>query len=277
MQPSKSGMANNRLAQKRSPELPKFKNSALNQQGRRPVPPIQLSPRLKNPKKQTLTERRRRINPALHQPLPWNKLLAQLVVKRPLLVLLTFCGGMLIVAVIAAIGLTLPESVDKLKSKSTPVASSVTPSTNSAIVTAESSPIPTPTAEYSPATITVRTTTEQNPPLGLYAMVGAGCAIGAWLLYRRRLKLAAKMGHKPLPKSLPSEIQEKSVTQQKNGKPVRRNAPGSRKPLVANPGKIPVADSIVRWPNGQSLPRHSQKLLTDTTAKRRKHSIIGDR
>jgi len=270
----KSGMAKNRLAQQRSPELPNFNNPVLNQQARRPVAPIQLSPRLKNPPtKQTLTERRRRINPALHQPLPWNQLLGQLILKRPLLVLLTFCGGMLIVAGIAFIGLTLPEPGEKLKSQPTPAATSVSSATQNATATPESSRSSTPTAENSSATTTVTPQSEQNAPLGLYITIGAGAGIGAWLLYRRRLKLTAKMRHKQLPKLLPSEIPGKNPTQQKNGKPLRRNAPGSRKPLVANPGKIPVGDSIVRWPNGQSLPRNSQKILTDTTAKRRKQSI----
>lgn len=271
-------MAKNRLVQQRSPELPKFNNPALNQQGRRPVAPIQLSPRLKKvPKKQTLAQRRRRVNPALHQPLPWNQLLVQLILKRPLLLLLTFCGGMLIVAGIAAIGLTRPEQGEKLKSQPKPAATSVSSTSKNATAIPESLPSPTPTAENAPVT-TVTSQTEQNAPLGLYVGVGAGCAVGAWLLYRRRLKLAAKMRRKPLPKILPGSISEKSPEkQQKNGKPLKRTAPGSRKALAANPGKIPVADSIVRWSNGQSLPRNSQKVLKDTTAKRRKQSIMSDR
>lgn len=270
-------MAKNRLGKKRSPELPKFNNSALNQQVRRPVAPIQPSPRLKNPKKQTLTERRRRVNPTLYHPLPWNQLLVQLILMRPLLLLLTFCGGMLIVAGIAAIGLTRPEQGYKLKSQPTPTATSVNPTIKSVAATPESSPSPTPTVKNSPVT-TVTRQTEQSAPLGLYAAVGAGCAVGAWLLYRRRFKLAAKISRKSFPKLLPGLISEKSPEkQQKSGKPGRRTAPGSRKPLVASPGKMPVADSIVRWSNGQSLPRNSQKVLADTTAKRRKQSIIGDR
>lgn len=278
-------MAKNRLAQQRSPELPKFNNPVLNQLGRRPILPIQPSPRLRN---QTLNERRRRINPALYQPLPWNQLLVQLIQKRPLLLLLTFCGGMLIIAGLAVIGLTRPEQPGKLKPQPTPTATPVSSITKNAPVaetatptaTLESSPSPTPAAENSPAT-TVTSQPEQNPLLGLYVAVGAGCALGAWLLYRRRLNLSDQRRRKQFPELLSASIQEESPGEQKNTKPARRTAPGSRKPLVANPGKIPVADSIMRWSNGQSLPRNSQKLLTDTTAKRRKQSIsssmLGDR
>ncbi|MGA9380025.1 MAG: hypothetical protein WBV73_14780 [Phormidium sp.] len=277
-------MAKNRLAQQRPPELPKLSNPPLNQQGRRPLPPIQLSPRLKNPKKQTINERRRRVNPILYQPLPWNQLLVQLILKRPLLLLLAFCSGMLIVAGIAAIGLTRPEQGENLKSQPTTfAATSVSSTTENTAATPESSPSPTSTAENSPVT-TVTPEVEHNPPLGLYLAVGAGCAVGAWLLYRRRLKLAAKMRRKAFPKELPGSIEGESPGKQKNAKPAKRIAPGSRKPLVANPGKIPVADSITRWSNGQSLPRNSQKVLKDTTAKRRKESlssgsssIVGDR
>jgi hypothetical protein len=277
-------MAKNRLAQQRSPELPRFNKPALNQQGRRPVPPIQRSPRLKKtPKKQTIDERRKRVNPGLYQPLPWNQLVVQLIQKRPLLLLLTFCGGMLIVAGLAVIGMTFPEQGRKLKDQPTPAATAVSPAAESAIATPESLPNPAPTAENSPAT-TVTAQTQKNPPLGLYVTVGAGCAVGGWLLYRRRLKLAAKMRRKPLPKSLANQIEGTSPGKQKNSKPAKRTAPGSRKPLVAKPGKIPVADSIVRWPNGQSLPRNRHKLLKDTTASRRKQSIssgasimVGDR
>lgn len=272
-------MAKNRLAQQRSPELPQF--PALNQQARRPVAPIQKSPRLqKVPQKQTLNERRRRVNPALHQPLPWNQLLVQLLLKRPLLLLLTFSGGILIVAGIAAIGLTRPEQGYELKFPTNPLITAISPTTESATETPESLPNPTPTTENVPVT-TVTQQTEQNALLGLYLAIGAGCAVGAWLLYRRRLKLAAKMQRQLLPKILPGSSSEKNPEKepkkQKNGKPLKRIAPGSRKPLVANPGKIPVADSIVRWPNGQNLPRNSQKVLTDTTAKRRKQSIMSDR
>lgn len=292
-------MAKNRLAQQRSLELPRFNNQALNQQGRRPVAPIQPSPRLKKtPQKQTINERRKRVNPALHQPIPWNQLVVQLIQKRPLLLLLSFCGGMIVVAGLALVGMTVPEPGGKLKSQPTPAATSVSPVADSAIATPESLPNPTPTAENSPATTTLTPQPEQNPPatttvtsqtqqnlpLGLYVAVGAGCTVGGWLLYRRRLKLAAKMRRKQLPKSLAREIEGKSPEKQNNAKPAKRTAPGSRKPLVAKPGKIPVADSIVRWPNGQSLLRNRHKLLKDTTAKRRKQSIssgastiVGDR
>jgi hypothetical protein len=274
-------MAKNRLAQQRSPELPKFNNPPLNQQLRRPVAPIQPSPRLKN---QTLNERRKRVNPTLHHPLPWYQLIGQLIVKRPLLLLLTFCGGMLIIAGLAVIGLTRPEQAGKLKSQPTPTPTSVTPTTETAAVTesptstptptSEASPSPTPTVENPPATTTVTPQTESNSPLGLYLLVGAGCGLGAWLLYRRRLKLGGKRRRKPFPKLLSSTIQGKTPEKPPNNrKPARRNAPGSRKPLVASPGKIPVADSIVRWPNGQTLPRNSQKLIKDTTAKRRQQSL----
>lgn len=286
-------MAKNQLAQQRSPELPRFNKPALNQQGRRPVPPIQPSPRLKKtPKKQTIDERRKRVNPGLYQPLPWNQLVVQLIQKRPLLLLLTFCGGMLIVAGLAVVGMTFPEQGGKLKYQPTPAATAVSPAAESAIATpeslpnptpTESLPNPTPTAENTPAT-TVTPQTQKNPPLGLYVTIGAGCAVGGWLLYRRRLKLTAKMRRKPLPKSLANQIEGTSPGKQKNSKPAKRTAPGSRKPLVAKPGKIPVADSIVRWPNGQSLLRNRHKLLKDTTASRRKQSIssgastmVGDR
>lgn len=254
-------MAKNRSAQQHSPELPKLNNPALNQQGRRPLPPIHPSPRLKmkNQKKPTLTERRRRVNPTLHQPLPWyqwHKLLVQLIVKRPLLLLLTFCGGMLLIAGIAAIGLTRPEQGGKLKSQPTPAAT-----------------LPSPTSTGEAAT-TVTPQTEQNPPSGLYVALGAGTLLGTWLLHRKRLKLAGKKRHKPLPKIFPDTIPEESpVEQQNNSKPIRRKAPASRESLVANSRKIPVADSMMRWSNGQSLLRNSQKVLTDTTAKRRKQSI----
>ena len=266
-------MAKNRQAQQRSPELPKLNNPPLNQQGRRPIAPIQLSPRLKNPKKQTLTERRRRVNPALHRPIPWNQLLAQLIMKRPLLLLLTFCGGMLIVAGIAAIGLTRPEQGEnKLKPLLISVVGSVNSDTKNVTATDENLVSPTSTAENSPVTI-VTGQSKPNVPLGLSVVIVAGCALGAWLLYRRRFQLVAKIQHQPLPKILPDTVQENSPEKQKNGKPARRTAPGSRKPLVANPAKISVTDSIMRWSNGQSLPRNSQKVLKDTTAKRRKQSI----
>lgn len=258
MQVSKSGMAKNRSAQQRSPELPKLGNPALNQQSRRPLPPIHPSPRLKmtNQKKQTITERRRRVNPSLHQPLPWTKLLIQLIQKRPLLLLLTFCGGMLIIACLAFIGLTFPEISDKFQSQPTPVATSASPTT---------------TAVNTPAT-TVTPQTQQNPPLGLYVVVGAGCALGAWLLYRRRLK-ATKMQRQPLPKMLPSSTPITPAPESNNSKPLTRKAPASRQSPLVNPKKIPVADSMMRWSNGQSLTRNSQQVLTDTTEKRRKQSL----
>ena len=236
-------MAKNRLAQQRSPELPKFKNSALNQQGKRPVVPIQPSPRLKNPKKPTINERRRRVNPALHKPLPWNKLLVQLILKRPLLLLLTFCGGMVILAGLAVFGLTRPEPAVNLKDQPTPATTPVSSPTQNAIATPESLPSPPPTAENASATTTVTPQTQQNLPEGLYYVaLGAGCGVGAWLLNRRRLVIA-KIQRKQLPKSLPSEFQGKSPSQQKKSKLAKRTASGSRKPLVANPEKIPVADS----------------------------------
>lgn len=254
-------MAKNRSAQQRSPELPKLGNPALNQQSRRPLPPIHPSPRLKmtNQKKPTITERRRRVNPSLHQPLPWTKLLIQLIQKRPLLLLLTFCGGMLIVACLAFIGLTLPELSGKSKSQPTPVATSVSPTT---------------TLVNTSAT-TVNTQTQQNPPLGLYVVVGAGCVLGAWLLYRRRLKVS-KMRHKSLPKTLSNSTPITPITpaeEPDNSKPLKRKAPASRQSPMVNAKKILVADSMMRWSNGQSLTRNSQQVLTDTTEKRRKQSL----
>ncbi|MBE9229631.1 hypothetical protein IQ264_29940 [Phormidium sp. LEGE 05292] len=245
MQLLKSGMAKNRLAQQRSPELPKFKNPALNQQSRRPTAlPIQPSPRWKNPKKQTINERRRRVNPALHKPLPWNQLLVQLILKRPLLLLLTFCGGMVIAAGLAVFGLTRPEPAVNLKDQPTPATTPVSSPTQNAIATPETLPSPPPKAENSSVTTKVTQQTQQNLPEGLYYVaLGAGCGVGAWLLNRRRL-VAAKIQRKQLPKSLPGEFQEKSPSQQKNSKLAKRIEPSSRKPLVANPEKIPVADSI---------------------------------
>lgn len=209
-------MAKNRVAQQRSPELPKFKNPALNQQSRRPALPIQPSPQLKNPKKQTINQRRRRVNPALHKPLPWNQLLVQLIQKRPLLLLLTFCGGMVIVAGLAVFGLTRPEPSVNLKDQPTLATTPVSSPTQNAIATPESLPSPPPTAENSSATTKVTPQTQKNSPEGLYYVaLGAGCGVGAWLLNRRRL-LAAKIQRKQLPKLLPSEFQGKSPSQQKN-------------------------------------------------------------
>lgn len=237
-------MAKKRLAQQRSPELPKFKNPVLNQQSKKPALPIQPSPRLKNPKKQTINERRRRVNPALHQPLPWNKLLVQLIQKRPLLLLLTFCGGMVIAAGLAVFGLTRPEPAVNLKDRPTPATTPVSSPTQNATATPESLPSPSPTAENSSVTTKVTPQTQQNLPEGLYYVaLGAGCGVGAWLLNRRRLA-QVKIQRKQLPKSLSSEVEGKSPSQQKNSKLAQRTASGSRKLLVANSEKIPVADLI---------------------------------